>query len=73
METVTEYKGYRIMTVCSGGAPPRSAGYRVVTSEGEDVAHGAVHGKYASERSGQAAALAAARKVVDGMARPSQF
>ena len=73
METVTEYRGCRIVTVCSEGAEPRSAGYRVVTSEGEDVAHGAVHGKYGSERAAQAAALAAAKKVVDGMPRPSQF
>ena len=73
METVTEYKGCRIVTVCAEGETPRSAGYRVVTSEGEDVAHGAVHGNYGSKRAAQVAAIAAAKKVVDGMQQHPQF
>ena len=77
MENVTYYKGYRIVTACSSEDPqPRSAGYRVYAAGGGEVAHGAVHGNYTSERAAHAAALAAGKEVVDRLppvALPTQF
>ena len=70
MDTVTQYKGYYIVPVCSTKSP-YAAQYQITAdplSEGRHIMHGWLPNTFASEKEAFKAALDAGKERVDTLA-----